>query len=39
MTTGLTREDGHGEQRGLLNRDSEGDDVTANGDDGDVPIL
>lgn len=39
MTTGLTRDDGQGEERGLLGRDSEGDDIMPHGEDGDVRIL
>ena len=39
MTTGLTREDGQGEERGLLGGDTEDEDVTGHVEDGDVPIL
>ena len=39
MTTGLTRENGQGEERGLLGRGSEGDDIVPHDEDGDVPIL
>ena len=40
IQTGLTRQDGHGEQRGLLNREHEGDDAPPlTPHDRDVPIL
>ena len=39
VSTGITREDGQDEQRGLLNGDTEGDDTNPNGEDGDMAIL
>lgn len=39
VTTGLTREEGQGEQRGLLNRESDDEDAMPSSPGGDVPIL
>ncbi len=39
ILTGLTRESGPGEQRGLLNRDGEGDDATSREDGGDILMM
>lgn len=39
LPTGLTREEGQGEQRGLLNRENDSQDVNSTDEDNDVPIL
>jgi chloride channel 3/4/5 len=39
VTTGLAREDGEGEERGLLNNDGESVDTTPTSPANDVPIL
>jgi chloride channel 3/4/5 len=40
LSTGLTREEGEGEERGLLNREEESEDITLpSPEDRDVPIL
>ena len=40
INTGITREDGQGEERGLLNREEERDDALhLNPGDDDIPIL